>query len=144
MVIDMDPHEILPMPEAKKQSEQLERVDDYNELASDMAVETKQGPRQGSLALSGVAVDDASGQVQAVQGQVASDIGGTASSSILIDVPEVAGDIDLIEKEWVRKAKDIVMRTQGDPYTQNKQINRMKVEYIKKRYDKDIRSSEER
>jgi hypothetical protein len=140
----MDPHEILPMPEAKKQSEQLERVDDYNELASDMAVETKQGPRQGSLALSGVAVDDANGQVQAVQGQVASDIGGTASSSILIDVPEVAGDIDLIEKEWVRKAKDIVMRTQGDPYTQNKQINRMKVEYIKKRYDKDIRSSEER
>jgi hypothetical protein len=140
----MDPHEILPMPEAKKQGEQLERVDDYNELASDMAVETKQGPRQGSLALSGVAVDDANGQVQAVQGQVASDIGGTASSSILIDVPEVAGDIDLIEKEWVRKAKDIVMRTQGDPYTQNKQINRMKVEYIKKRYDKDIRSSEER
>lgn len=141
----MEPHEILPMPEAKKHNEQLERVDDYNELASDMAVENKQGPKQGSLALSGVAVDDANGQVQAVQGsQVATDIGGTASSAIMIDVPEVAGDIDLIEKEWVRKAKDIVMRTQGDPYTQNKQINRMKVEYIKKRYDKDIRTSEER
>ena len=141
----MEPHEILPMPEARKQSEQLERVDGYNELASDMAVENKQGSSQGGLALTGVAVDDANGQLQSVQStQVATNIGGTASNLIQIDVPEVAGDIDLIEKEWVQKAKEIVMSTQGDPYTQNKQINRMKVEYIKKRYDKDIRSSEER
>jgi hypothetical protein len=138
----MEPHEILPMPEVKKHSEQLERVDGFNETASDMAMEHKRGSSHGSAALSGVAVDDAASQVQA--SQVASIIGGTASSTIQIDVPEVAGDIDLIEKAWVQKAKDIVMRTQGDPYTQNKQINRMKVDYIKKRYDKDIRSSEER
>lgn len=141
----MEPHEILPMPDVKKHTEQLERVDGFDEATADKAIESKQGSRQGSTALSGVAVNDASGQVQAVQSsQVATDIGGTASSEIQIDVPEVAGDIDLIEKEWVRKAKDIVMRTQGDPYAQNKQINRMKVEYIKKRYDKDIRTSDER
>jgi hypothetical protein len=138
----MEPHEILPKPEVKNHSEQIESADVFNEAAADMAIEQKQGVSQGSTALSGVAVNDASNQVQA--SQVASSIGGTASSSIQIDVPEVAGDIDLIEKAWVQKAKDIVMRTQGDPYNQNKQINRMKVEYIKKRYDKDIRSSEER
>ena len=137
----MDPHEILPVPEIKKQTEQLERIDGFNEAASDMAVERKQGSSHGSTALTGVAVNDASQQVQA--SQVASIIGGTASNSVQIDVPEVAEDIDLIEKAWVLKAKEIVMQTQGDPYNQNKQLNRMKVDYIKKRYDKDIRSSEE-
>jgi hypothetical protein len=137
----MEPHEILPMPEVKKHTEQLERVDGFNESAADMAIEHKQGSNHGSTALSGAAVNDATTQVQA--SQVASIIGGTASSSIQIDVPEVADDIDLIEKAWVQKAKEIVMQTQGDPYSQNKKINQMKVEYIKKRYDKDIRSSEE-
>jgi hypothetical protein len=138
----MEPHEILPKPEVKKHTEQLERVDGFNEANADMAVELKQGSGHGSAALTGVAVDDASSQVQA--SQVASIIGGTASSDIQIDIPEVADDIDLIEKVWVQKAKDIVMRTQGDPYNQNKQVNRMKAAYIKKRYDKDIRTSEER
>lgn len=141
----MEPHEILPMPESVRKPEQLERVDGFNERAADMAVEAKQSTGQGTTALNGVAVDDASGQVQAVQStQIATDLGGAASSIVMIDVPEVAGDIDLIEKEWVKKAKDIVMSTQGDPFRQNKQINEMKVDYIKKRYDKTIRSSEER
>jgi hypothetical protein len=137
----MEPHEILPPPEVKKHTEQLERTDGFNEAAADRAVESKQGSPQGSAALAGVAVDDANSQVQA--SQVASVIGGTASSGIQIDVPDIAGDIDLIEKAWVQKAKDIVMQTQGDPYNQNKQMNLMKVDYIKKRYNKDIRSSDE-
>lgn len=135
----MEPHEILPPPEVKKHAEQLERADGFDEAAADRAMEQKHGSSQGSAALSGVAVDDASSQVQA--SQVASVLGGAASASVQIDVPDVAGDIDLIEKAWVQKAKDIVMQTQGDPYKQNKQMNLMKVDYIKKRYDKDIRSS---
>ena len=50
----------------------------------------------------------------------------------------VAEDADLIEKEWVQKAKDIVAQTHGDPYRQNKEINKIKADYIKKRYNKDI------
>ncbi len=141
----MEPHEILPAPEVKNQAEKLEVTDDFNEAAADMAVEKKQGSNHGSTALIGVAVNDANGQVQSVQSsQAATNLGVMASGSVQIDVPEVAGDIDLIEKAWVQKAKAIVMQTQGDPYNQNKQINLMKVEYIKKRYDKDIRSSEDR
>ena len=52
-----------------------------------------------------------------------------------------AGDADLIEKEWVAKAKEIVARTHGDPYVQNKEINKIKAQYIKKRYNKDIKQS---
>lgn len=137
----MEPHEILPKPEVKNNSEQLEQADGFNEARADVAIEHKKGSRTGSAVISGVAVDDASSQVHA--SQVASVIGGTASSGVKIDTPEVAEDLDLIEKAWVQKAKDIVMQTQGDPYNQNKQISGVKIDYIKKRYGKEIRSGDE-
>jgi hypothetical protein len=53
--------------------------------------------------------------------------------------PAVADDIDLIEKEWVIKAKEIVNKTRHDPYVQNKEITKFKADYMKKRYNKDIK-----
>lgn len=49
-----------------------------------------------------------------------------------------AEDLDLIEKEWVQKAKEVVGYTQGDPYEQNKELNKIKADYIKKRYNRTI------
>lgn len=134
----MQPQEILPTPEIKNLPDNMESTDGFNEATLDMAIEHKQGASHGSPALAGVAVNDANSQLQVAQSMAANDVGGTASGIIQIDVPDVANDIDLIEKAWVHKAKAIVESTQGDPYLQNKQINRMKVEYIKKRYNKDI------
>lgn len=136
----MEPQEILPAPESKNLPDNLEITDGYNEAQLDMAVEHKQGQGAGHgyPALSGVVQNDANSQLHQAQSMAANDVGGTASGIIQIDVPEVANDIDLIEKEWVQKAKAIVESTQGNPYLQNKHINRMKVDYIKKRYDKDI------
>lgn len=54
-----------------------------------------------------------------------------------------AEDDDLIEKAWVQKAKDIVERTKNDPYNQNKEINKVKASYIKKRYNMDIKMIDE-
>ncbi len=59
------------------------------------------------------------------------------------DTPLMADDVDLIEKEWVNKAKAIVQRTKDDPRVQNREINKIKADYIKKRYNKEIRVSEE-
>ena len=53
--------------------------------------------------------------------------------------PAVANDLDLIEKEWVDKAKAIVAGTRTDPHAQNDQMNRFKADYMKKRYGKDIK-----
>lgn len=50
-----------------------------------------------------------------------------------------AEDVDLIEKAWVQKAKAIVQSTHGDPFNQNKELNKVKAEYIKQRFDKDIK-----
>lgn len=57
-------------------------------------------------------------------------------------MPQIADDVDLIEKEWVDKAKEIVAQTAHDPYLQNKEMNKVKSEYLKKRYNKDIKQSD--
>jgi hypothetical protein len=57
--------------------------------------------------------------------------------------PNEAADADLIEKEWVYKAKQIVEQTADDPYLQQAQLSRIKADYMKKRYNKDIKVPEE-
>jgi hypothetical protein len=57
-------------------------------------------------------------------------------------IPVVAEDGDLIEKEWVTKAKEIVARTRNDPHQQNKQLSKMKADYLQKRYGKTIKTPE--
>lgn len=53
--------------------------------------------------------------------------------------PGIAEDIDLIEKEWVLKAKAIVNNTQGNPSAQSSEISRFKADYLKTRYSKDMK-----
>jgi hypothetical protein len=48
-------------------------------------------------------------------------------------------DSDLIEKEWVNKAKMIVERTRDDPYKQSEELTMVKIDYMKKRYNKTIK-----
>lgn len=59
-----------------------------------------------------------------------------------IGAPVVADDQDLIEKEWVNKAKQIVERTRDDPYQQSKDLTLFKADYMKKRYNKTLKLSE--
>ena len=60
-----------------------------------------------------------------------------------VSVPSEAADSDLIEKEWVERAKQIVDHTKNDPHEQQKALSRMKADYMKKRYNKDIKVSDE-
>lgn len=54
----------------------------------------------------------------------------------------IANDVELIEKEWVSKAKNIIRQTKDDPYTQNKELSKVKADYVKARYNKDVKLSE--
>jgi hypothetical protein len=45
-------------------------------------------------------------------------------------------DIDVIEKEWVEKAKTIVARTKDDPHVQAVELSTIKREYVKNRFGK--------
>ncbi len=55
--------------------------------------------------------------------------------------PSTAADDDLIEKEWVEKAKKVVAETRHDPYAQDQAVSRLQADYLKKRYDKDVKLS---
>ena len=61
-----------------------------------------------------------------------------------ITLPPMADDSDLIEKEWVEKAKEIVSKTSQDPYQQNREMTLAKADYLKKRYNREIKISEDK
>ena len=69
------------------------------------------------------------------QQAVQSDDNTTSTS----DAPLVLADKDLIEKEWVNKAKAIVERTREDPYKQSEELSGVKAEYLKTHYGKTVK-----
>ena len=67
----------------------------------------------------------------------------TAQTSVATDLPAVAADDDLIEKEWVDKAKQIISSTKDDPARREKEVGRLQADYLKKRYGKELGSPSE-
>src|SRR3989344_736680 len=53
-----------------------------------------------------------------------------------------ADDADLIEKEWVDRAKAIVEENRDDPHSQKQKISKVKAEYIKQRYNNSLKGEE--
>lgn len=56
--------------------------------------------------------------------------------------PAIADDVDVIEKEWVDKAKKIVSETKNDPYLQEQEVSKLQADYLMKRYGKRIKLKE--
>lgn len=63
----------------------------------------------------------------------------TSQTQPIHDTPVVAADEDLIEKEWVEKAKKVVAQTRNDPYAQDEAVGRLQADYLQKRYGKTIK-----
>lgn len=57
------------------------------------------------------------------------------------DNPAVAADEDLIEKEWVDKAKKIIASTKDDPAAREKEVGKLQADYLRKRYGKELGQS---
>ena len=57
--------------------------------------------------------------------------------------PLIAADEDLIEKEWVDKAKKILAETRDDPYRRESEVSKLQIEYIRKRYGREIGAASE-
>ncbi len=64
-------------------------------------------------------------------------------SIAVAQTPAVAADKDEIEQQWVTKAKKIVEQTKSDPYLQERAVSRLQADYMKKRFNKDIKLPEE-
>lgn len=53
--------------------------------------------------------------------------------------PQIADDVDVIEKEWVEKAKKIVSSSKSDPHQLEKEVSKLQADYLMKRYNKQIK-----
>mgnify|MGYP006344545953 CR=1 FL=1 len=56
--------------------------------------------------------------------------------------PLVAADEDLIEKEWVERAKSIIQQTKDDPHARTQQVNELQRGYLEKRFGRVIGSGD--
>lgn len=50
------------------------------------------------------------------------------------DNPLAADDVDVMEKEWVDRAKKIIQQTRNDPYQQEHEVSKMQADYLEKRF----------
>ena len=141
----MDQHSNLPAPELPRP----ERISPQNE-SGDFVVPF---PEQVGQAPVGERISQATSAVA----QAASTVDPVAlpstdpattmanpSSAATQGGPVVADDVDVIEKEWVEKAKTIVEQTKADPHQQSTALSNFKHDYMKKRYGKEIRLPDER
>lgn len=68
------------------------------------------------------------------------DDAGTTATPVVNDNPSVASDDELIEKEWVDKAKKVIAETKDDPYRREQEVSRLQADYLSKRYGRELGS----
>ncbi len=66
----------------------------------------------------------------------------SATPQPLAPVADEASDDDL-DEEWVRKAKAIVEKTRDDPFLASQELSKMKADYLRTRYNKQIKIAED-
>jgi len=112
--------ERAPQPDTPERV--LEAGAERHEQVSEMAARASDASSLTTVALpTPIAQDDATND----------DVSG-------LTTPVTANDDDLIEKEWVDRAKKIVADTKSDPYGQEKEVNQLQKEYLKKRYGREL------
>ena len=60
------------------------------------------------------------------------------TDGVVMGLPAIAADDELMEKEWVDKVKKIIDLTRGNPYEQAKSVAALQADYLKKRYNRTI------
>lgn len=101
-----------------------------------------QAPERAPIPAAQIPLPTAPGQPQVVPTAVPSALPADVPLTTQSVAPTTTDDTDLIEKEWVNKAKKIVEQTQDDPYQQSKELSGLKADYLQKRYNKPIKLSE--
>lgn len=108
----------IPVPQLERQEVAVERAGE----------QVKQVTQASALAQPGVV------QLPTpVQSSVADD-----TAVVTDDNPATAGDDDVIEKEWVDKAKRVIAETREDPHKRERAVNKLQIDYLKKRYGKEL------
>lgn len=86
-----------------------------------------------------LSVDNRDNSIPSVQ-QTLPPVNGLNDSSVAqpISVPAIAADTDLMEDEWVKELKQMIMETKNDPFAREVRFKEMQIDYLKKRYNRII------
>jgi hypothetical protein len=69
---------------------------------------------------------------------------GTVAASLPpVSGPAMADDVDVIEKEWVDRAEQVVAATADDPHAEEEAVEDLQIDYLKKRYGKTVKKAPE-
>lgn len=130
----------LPRPE------RLPKLPDKGELSAPRPEITDRPAQQELLAQASHAVAQAADDAALVTPPIAAiqDQPAAAGPASVSGSPATAANGDVIEKEWIEKAKQIVDKTKDDPRIQSDEMARFKHDYIVKRYGKQIKLPEDR
>jgi hypothetical protein len=138
----MDGNQSTPTPERQgAPSPELSTEQSANKL------ESKAAPVAAEVAQSGPKTDDGAAVAQAQVAAVVADDPAQAQASQPADdaaLPATAADVDVIESEWVKKAEEAVAANRDDPRAEEAAVEALQVEYLKKRYNLEVKPSEER
>ncbi|MDN5819389.1 MAG: hypothetical protein L0H38_01425 [bacterium] len=107
---------------------ELGGFEQYEQKSENQARTMESGPQQPAMA--------------PTQPQVLNTQSPAAPQLQASDTPLVANDDDLIEKEWVDKAKKILASTRDDPYRRERDVVMLQQEYLKKRYGRALDGSD--
>ena len=126
----------LPSPEAIRGRETPETVGSTPESRPEYGTPSQESaPERAAQAQAGMAAQPVP---VALPTPVITPQDDAAQNAVSDDLPAVAGDDDLIEKEWVDKAKHIISATRDDPARREKEVGRLQADYLKKRYGKEL------
>ncbi len=135
----MEPETSLPKngperaPDGYDQS--IERAPLY--VSPETGIETG-AERREQVAEAAAAAADSSGLPTALPAPVVVTASPVDDTTQISTAPLVAGDDDLIEKEWVDRAKKIVAETKEDPYKREAAVSQLQKDYQKKRYGREL------
>lgn len=110
----------------------------------ELGIETGGQQRVEQAAEAGARVADAATFATGMAQPVAPAVDPTAPPPIqpTSATPLVAADEDLIEKEWVERAKTIIQQTKDDPHARTEQVNGLQRDYLEKRFGRVIGAAE--
>ena len=140
----MDPNATTPSPER-----QAPAIEAGGEKLTEQNLEAKVAPAAAEASQNGPKADDgaavAQAQVTAVTAAAADDQtqATTSTTDPAAAAPLVAADVDVIEPEWVKKAEEAVAQNRDDPRAEENAVEAVQIEYLKKRYNLDVKSGDE-
>lgn len=125
----------LPPQQAPEQASESEQVIERQRPARQEAGVGKKAPQPGSTATPDDAV-----------APVITDFSDEPTKPIKPVSPATsdltAADADLIEKQWIDRAKTVAAKTRDDPHLQKSEMSKVKADYIQKRFHKTIKTDD--